>query len=124
MCRAVWVRVSRRDWSGREMPMGTGWRMCCAICAWSAHTKLGISNGGWLILKLAGVAPELISSAVLISSAGFVRPRWQLIFNMLPVLLFTRPERRGARFLQVMGAPGIAPAQQDFGDSLCLALSG
>src|SRR5262249_20297590 len=33
--------------------------------------------------------------------------------KMLPVLLFTPPERRGARFLQVMGAPGIAPAQQD-----------
>jgi pimeloyl-ACP methyl ester carboxylesterase len=77
-----------------------------------AH-QLGISNGGWLILKLAGVAPELISSGVLLSSAGFVRRRWQLIFKMLPTLLFTPREQRGARFLQVMGAPGIAPAQQD-----------
>lgn len=77
-----------------------------------AH-HVGISNGGWLILKLAGVAPELIASAVLISSAGFVRPRWQLIFKMLPALLFTPPEKRGAKFLNVMGAPGIVPARQD-----------
>jgi pimeloyl-ACP methyl ester carboxylesterase len=77
-----------------------------------AH-QIGISNGGWLILKLAGVAPELIASAVLMSSAGFVRSRWQLIFKMLPVLLFTPRAQRGARFLQAMGAPGIPPAKQD-----------
>jgi pimeloyl-ACP methyl ester carboxylesterase len=77
-----------------------------------AH-QVGISNGGWLILKLAGVAPELIAGAVLMSTAGFVRPRWQLIVKMLPTLLFTPLNQRGARFLQVMGAPGIAPARQD-----------
>ena len=74
---------------------------------------VGISNGGWLILKLAGIAPQLITSAMLISTAGFVRPRWNLIFKMLPTLLFTPPEQRGARFLRVMGAPGITPARQD-----------
>ena len=84
----------------------------CGLKVERAH-QIGISNGGWQILKLAGVAPELIASAVLISSAGFVRPRWQLIFKMLPTLLFTPPKQRGARFLKVMGAPGIAPAKQD-----------
>jgi len=32
---------------------------------------IGASNGGWLILKLASVAPDLVGSAVLMSSAGF-----------------------------------------------------
>ena len=76
-----------------------------------AH-QIGISHGGWLILKLAGVAPELITSAVLMSTAGFVRSRWQLFFKMLPILFMPRAHR-GARFLQVMGAPGIPPARQD-----------
>jgi pimeloyl-ACP methyl ester carboxylesterase len=77
-----------------------------------AH-QVGISNGGWLILKLAEAAPEGIASATLMSSAGFVNARWQLIFEMLPVLLFTPPAKRGAAFLKVMGAPGISPARQD-----------
>lgn len=73
----------------------------------------GISNGGWLILKLANVAPEKIASAFLMSSAGFINPRWQLILRMLPVLLTTPPAQRGNGFLKVMGAPGIKPAEQD-----------
>lgn len=77
-----------------------------------AH-QVGISLGGWLILKLANVAPEKITSAVLMSSAGFVRPDLRLIFKMLPVLLFTPPKQRGRAFLKVMGVPGIEPADQD-----------
>lgn len=77
-----------------------------------AH-QVGISLGGWLILKLATVAPEKISSAFLMSSAGFVNPNWRLIFKMLPVLVTTPREKRGAGFLKVMGAPGIPPAEHD-----------
>ena len=49
---------------------------------WAAETlaKLGLqranmigaSNGGWLIGKLGSVAPDMIGSAVLMSSAGFM----------------------------------------------------
>jgi pimeloyl-ACP methyl ester carboxylesterase len=31
---------------------------------------IGASNGGWLILKLGNVAPEIIENAILLSSAG------------------------------------------------------
>ncbi|MBZ0283202.1 MAG: alpha/beta fold hydrolase [Anaerolineae bacterium] len=75
--------------------------------------QVGISLGGWLILKLATVAPEKISSAFLMSSAGFVNPNWRLILKMLPVLLTTPRDKQGERFLRVMGAPGIQPAEQD-----------
>lgn len=78
----------------------------------TAH-HVGISLGGWLILQLATVAPEKITSALLMSSAGFMRADWRLIFKMLPVLLTTPRSKRGAGFLKVMGAPGITPAPQD-----------
>src|SRR5579859_5984110 len=42
-----------------------------------AH-HVGISFGSWIILKLAQVAPEKIKSAVLMSAAGFTRPRASL----------------------------------------------
>jgi len=76
-----------------------------------AH-MVGISNGAWLILKLAEVAPDRVASAVLMSPAGLAGFRWQLFFEMLP-LFFMPASRRGAHFLKVLGAPGIPPAEQD-----------
>jgi pimeloyl-ACP methyl ester carboxylesterase len=76
-----------------------------------AH-MVGISNGAWLILKLAELAPHMIASAMLLSPAGFTGFQWQLVFKMLPGFFMSR-RRRGAHFLKVMGAPGIPPAKQD-----------
>lgn len=80
-----------------------------------AH-MVGISNGGWLILKLATVQPDRIASAVLMSSAGFVSASMRLVTRMLPILLlgkFLSPEALAARFVKAMGAPGLTPAPQD-----------
>ncbi len=77
---------------------------------------IGISNGSWLILKLAAVQPERIASAVLMSSAGFVSPSLRLVTRMLPILLFgpfLSPQAQAARFAAAMGAPGLTPAAQD-----------
>ncbi len=77
---------------------------------------IGISNGGWLILKLASVQAQRIASAVLMSSAGFVSPSLRLVPRMLPILLFgpfLSPDAQAARFAAVMGAPGRPPAPQD-----------
>lgn len=80
-----------------------------------AH-MIGISNGGWLILKLANAAPDKIRGAILISSAGFVGASFRLVFKMLPNLLVApllSPEARARRFAAVMGAPGVPVAEQD-----------
>ena len=53
---------------------------------------IGASNGGWLIVKLASVAPELIGSAVLMSPSGFTRIRLLHLLRMLPRVLFKPPE--------------------------------
>ena len=48
---------------------------------------IGASNGGWLILKLATIAPERIACAVLMSSAGFMPMRILTVLRMIPTLL-------------------------------------
>lgn len=80
-----------------------------------AH-MIGISNGGWLILKLATVRPAKIASAILMSSAGFVGARLGLIWKMLPVVAlgrFLSPEAQAIRFARAMGSPVVPVAPQD-----------
>jgi len=68
---------------------------------------IGISNGGWLILKLATVAPQNIKSAILISTAGIGRINPRLAPRMLPVLMNPNPIRQAHGFLKVMLPPGM-----------------
>jgi pimeloyl-ACP methyl ester carboxylesterase len=75
-----------------------------------AH-HVGISNGGWLILKLATADSRKIASATLISSAGFVAPHWKLLFRMLPGFLAHRGMKRARHFARVMSPPGHEPAE-------------
>ncbi len=44
---------------------------------------IGASNGGWLIIKLGSVAPDLIGNAILLSSAGFMSINLKLIFKII-----------------------------------------
>jgi pimeloyl-ACP methyl ester carboxylesterase len=70
----------------------------------NAH-MVGISGGGWMILRLATVAPQLIRSATLISTAGLFPISMMILIKVLPWLLFAKPEASAKRFLTVMSPP-------------------
>lgn len=69
---------------------------------------IGASNGGWLIGKLAGVAPELIGSAVLMSTAGFSGLNWWQTLRMLPSMLKS-PAEAARQVAATVSPPGAAP---------------
>lgn len=69
---------------------------------------IGASNGGWLIGKLASVAPEMIGSAVLMSSAGFMPLSKVQALRMIPRLIF-KSTAEGAREMLAMVSPPDLP---------------
>jgi pimeloyl-ACP methyl ester carboxylesterase len=74
-----------------------------------AH-HVGISGGGWLLFKLANVAPERITSAMLVSSGGFLNVNPGLLVKMLPAMLVTPADKLADRFVRMMGVPGREPS--------------
>jgi pimeloyl-ACP methyl ester carboxylesterase len=70
---------------------------------------IGTSNGGWLILKLASVAPDLIGSAVLMSSAGFVSLSIKMVLRMIARSLFKSPEEIARGLLALLSPPDLPP---------------
>lgn len=70
---------------------------------------IGASNGGWLILKLGSVAPDLIGSAVLMSSAGFAPLSIKLVFRMIPRSLFKSPQEIARALLELLSPPDLPP---------------
>jgi len=72
-----------------------------------AH-HIGISYGGWIILKLASADSNRIASATLISSAGFANRDWKLLFRGLPAF-FAHGIDRARRFAGMMSAPNFEP---------------
>jgi pimeloyl-ACP methyl ester carboxylesterase len=74
---------------------------------------VGISGGGWLILKLANVAPEKISAAVLLSTGGFINVDMKILFKMLPLMLVTPADKLARRFIKIMGVPDREPTQDE-----------
>ena len=71
---------------------------------------IGASNGGWLIFKLAGVAPEVIGSAILVSSAGFRPVSLMFGLRFLLLCLTSRsPAETARRFLTLLSPPGLPP---------------
>jgi len=76
-----------------------------------AH-MIGISGGGWMILRLATFAPEVLRSAVLMSSAGFFPISNMILVRVLPWLLFSSPENAARRFLKVMSPPNFPITQE------------
>lgn len=53
---------------------------------------IGISQGAWLIIKLANVTPGLIKSATLMSAAGFLPLDMMMVLRTLPRVLFKSTE--------------------------------
>jgi pimeloyl-ACP methyl ester carboxylesterase len=74
---------------------------------------IGVSNGGWLIVKLASVAPERIGSAVLASTGGFLPISKRLILRMVPYLAFRPPAEAARRFMALLSPPGSIPDPSD-----------
>jgi pimeloyl-ACP methyl ester carboxylesterase len=70
---------------------------------------IGASNGGWLILKLGSVAPEMIGSAVLMSSAGFLSISMVTVLRMIPRSLFKPPEEVARGLLELLSPPDAPP---------------
>lgn len=70
---------------------------------------IGASNGGWLIGKLASVSPEMIGSAVLMSSAGFMGLNRVQSFRMLPRILFKPPAEAAREMLALVSPPDLPP---------------
>jgi pimeloyl-ACP methyl ester carboxylesterase len=70
---------------------------------------VGASNGGWLILKLSSVAPGMIGSAVLMSSAGFMSTDLKMVVRMIPRSLFKPPEEIARGLLEMLSPPDSTP---------------
>jgi pimeloyl-ACP methyl ester carboxylesterase len=70
---------------------------------------IGASNGGWLILKLGSVAPDMIGSAVLMSSAGFMSISMRTVLRMIPRSLFKSPEGIARGLLELLSPPDSPP---------------
>lgn len=70
---------------------------------------VGASNGGWLILKLGCVAPEMIGCAVLMSSAGLLTVSAGLVLQMLPRVLFRPPAEAARQLLALLSPPDLPP---------------
>lgn len=70
---------------------------------------IGASNGGWLIGKLGSVAPEMIASATLMSSAGFMALSALRAFRMLPRVLFKPPPEAARGLVDLLSPPDSPP---------------
>jgi pimeloyl-ACP methyl ester carboxylesterase len=70
---------------------------------------IGASNGCWLIVKLASVSPERISSAVLMSAAGFVRLSMLGVIRLVRRIAFRSTEQMAQEMLALVSAPGARP---------------
>jgi pimeloyl-ACP methyl ester carboxylesterase len=71
---------------------------------------IAVSNGGWLVLKLGGVAPEMIGSAVLMSSAGFRPISRAFVLRFMAIYVLSRsPTEIARRFLTLLAPPGTPP---------------
>jgi len=70
---------------------------------------IGASQGGWIIMKLGNVAPEMISSAVLMSSAGFLPLSIIQTLRMIPRILFKSQANAARATYDLVSAPGVPP---------------
>jgi pimeloyl-ACP methyl ester carboxylesterase len=70
---------------------------------------IGASHGGWLIGKLASVAPERIGSAVLMSSAGFMPVSVIQALRLIPRVIFKSTAEAAREMLALVSAPDLPP---------------
>lgn len=76
---------------------------------------VGVSFGGWLVLKLAAVAPERIRAAVLLDTGGFVpfSVGGQMVAGWAALRYMWRPsQQNGLRAARPFFGPGIEPDQE------------
>ena len=70
-------------------------------------SMIGASQGGWLIGKLASVAPDKVGCAVLISSAGLLPVSLVSALRLVPRVLFKPTEEAAREMLASVSAPGV-----------------
>jgi pimeloyl-ACP methyl ester carboxylesterase len=70
-------------------------------------SMIGISQGAWLINKLANVAPEVIESATLMSASGFLPLDMMMVIRMLPRVLFKPPEKASKAMVEIVTPPDV-----------------
>jgi pimeloyl-ACP methyl ester carboxylesterase len=70
---------------------------------------VGISNGGWLILKLANVTPKLIGTAVIMSSASFGPVNLLFILKLIPRIMFKSASEAADQLNSLLSPPGLPP---------------
>ena len=68
---------------------------------------VGASQGGWLVGKLANVAPDRVGCAVLVSSAGFLPVSLLSALRLVPRVLFRSTEEAAREMLATVSAPGV-----------------
>lgn len=69
---------------------------------------IGASNGGWLILKLGSVSPEIIGNAILLSSAGFMSVSIKLVFQIITRSLNKDPKVVADRLVEMLSPPDLS----------------
>ena len=70
---------------------------------------IGASQGGWLIGKLANVAPDRVGCAVLVSSAGLLPVSLLGALRLVPKVLLKPTEQAAREMLATVSAPGVPP---------------
>jgi pimeloyl-ACP methyl ester carboxylesterase len=79
---------------------------------------LGISGGGWQILRLASFAPERVQRGILLSSGGFKGLRPALLLQIIPRMLFYQilgtPEKALHKFVELMSPPDVPIADREY----------
>ena len=83
---------------------------------------IGASNGGWLILKLGSVAPEMIGNAILLSSAGFMSISLRLVVKIISRSLNRNPRVIAENLVELLSPPGL-PADPFYIDFFELILT-
>jgi pimeloyl-ACP methyl ester carboxylesterase len=68
---------------------------------------IGISQGTWVINKLASVASEMINSATLMSASGFLPLDMMMILRTLPRVLFKPPEKASQVMVDIVSPPNV-----------------
>jgi pimeloyl-ACP methyl ester carboxylesterase len=73
----------------------------------SKANMVGVSNGGWLLLKLGSVAPEMVGNAILLSSAGLLSINMRLVFKIIFSSLSKSPKVIAERLVELLSPPNL-----------------
>jgi pimeloyl-ACP methyl ester carboxylesterase len=74
---------------------------------------VGLSQGAFLVIKLATVAPHKIKATLLLSCAGIARIRWAYLYKIFHAMLTTPLPQRARAVLKTMTAPDFEPTAED-----------